>query len=82
MKANVEIVLYSSNSLIYLCSMCTSLQMGFWDPRSDDDQLQVTCMQFQEEQLVVGLQGGMALLFQISKQSSNITIQVWSKTRV
>jgi len=33
-------------------------------------------MQFQEEQLVVGLQGGMALLFQISKQSANITIQL------
>ena len=33
-------------------------------------------MHFQEEQLVVGLQGGMALLFRISKQSANITIQV------
>ena len=50
--------------------------MGFWDPRSDDDQLQVTCVQFQEEQLVVGLQGGMVLLFQINKQSANVTIQV------
>ena len=50
--------------------------MGFWDPRSDDDQLQVTCVQFQEEQMVVGLQGGMVLLFHISKQSANVTIQV------
>ena len=50
--------------------------MGFWDPRSDDVQLQVTCVQFQEEQMVVGLQGVMVLLFHISKQSANVTIQV------
>ena len=55
--------------------------MGFWDPRSDDDQLQVTCVQFQEEQLVVGLQGGMVLLFQINKQSANVTIQVGKSGR-
>lgn len=51
------------------------LQIGFWDPRSDDDQLIVTCIQFYEDKLLVGIEAGMSLLFTINNQSGNSIIQ-------
>ena len=55
--------------LFYVC-----LQICFWDPRSDDDQIQVSCLQFHNDQLLVGFKGGSLLLFQLNNQSSTITI--------
>lgn len=49
-------------------------QICFWDPRSDDDQIQVSCVQFFDDQLLVGFKGGSLLLFQLSNQSSSSTI--------
>ena len=54
----------------------THTQVGFWDPRSDDDQMMVMALHFNGDQLVVGFQGGIALLFHINNQSANINIQV------
>ncbi|CAI8051354.1 LLGL scribble cell polarity complex component 2 [Geodia barretti] len=51
-------------------------QMGFWDPRSDDDQLTVTSLDFQEELLAVGLHGGATLIFSLSSQSSVIDMKL------
>ena len=50
-------------------------QIGFWDPRSDDDQIQVTCIQFYEDKLLVGIEAGMTLLFAINNQSGSAPIQ-------
>jgi lethal(2) giant larvae protein len=51
-------------------------QMGFWDPRSDDDQLAVTSLDFQEELLAVGLHGGATLIFSLSSQSSVVDMKL------
>jgi lethal(2) giant larvae protein len=51
-------------------------QLGFWDPRSDDDQLVVTSLHFQEEVLAVGLHGGVALIFNLSTQSAVVKIKL------
>ena len=48
--------------------------MSFWDPRSDDDQVQISCIRFYGDQLVVGFVGGSALLFGLNKQSSTVVI--------
>lgn len=48
--------------------------MCFWDPRSDDDQIQVCCLKFYDEQLLVGFKGGALLLFQLNNQSSTVVI--------
>ena len=58
------------------------IQIGFWDPRSDDDQLIVTSIQFQEELLAVGLQGGVVLLFRLNKQSAVVNIKVPPSTNM
>ena len=52
-------------------------QIGFWDPRSDDDQLIVTSLHFQEDLLAVGLQGGVVLLFTLNTQSATVNIKVY-----
>lgn len=48
--------------------------MSFWDPRSDDDQLQISCVHFYGDQLLVGFVGGSVLLFNLNKQSSTVII--------
>ncbi len=53
-----------------------SRQFGFWDPRSDDDNLIVTTVHYDDELLIVGFQGGLALLFTINNQSANVSIEV------
>lgn len=51
------------------------LQVCFWDPRSDDDdQVQISCLQFHNDEVLVGFRGGMVLLFRLNKQSSSVTI--------
>ena len=50
------------------------MQICFWDPRSDDDQVQVTCVQFYNDELLVGFKGGLLLLFRLNNQSSTVTI--------
>ena len=58
------------------CVYLSLVKMGFWDPRSDDDQLTVTSLDFQEELLAVGLHGGATLIFSLSSQSSVIDMKV------
>ena len=53
-----------------------TVQLGFWDPRSDDDHLVVTSLDFQEELLAVGLHGGVALIFNLSSQTSVVDMKV------
>ena len=48
--------------------------MSFWDPRSDDDQVQISCMQFYGDQLLVGFVGGSVLQLNLKKQSSIVVI--------
>ena len=51
-------------------------QIGFWDPRSDDDQIQISSVQFYEQNLLVGFHGGKVLLFQLNHQSANAMVKL------
>jgi len=48
--------------------------MSFWDPRSDDDQVQISSINFYGDQLVVGFVGGSALQLSLTNQSSTVII--------
>ena len=76
---------YMNTEILFVSSILSPLsspspsslsQFGFWDPRSDDDQLAVTSIHFQEELLAVGLHGGVALLFNLNSQSAVIDMKV------
>jgi lethal(2) giant larvae protein len=49
-------------------------QIGFWDPRSDDDQLIVSCLKLSGDYLLIGFQGGHTLLLTINNQRADRTI--------
>ena len=51
-------------------------QIGFWDPRSDDDQLIVSSLKLCGEQLLVGFNGGHALILNINNQTAECTVTV------
>eukprot|EP00731_Ephydatia_muelleri_P029308 Em0020g952a len=51
-------------------------QVGFWDPRYDDDQLVVTALSLLEDELLVGFHGGIVLHLRLSTQSAHFTIPV------
>lgn len=52
------------------------MQICFWDPRSDDDQVQVSNLKFYNDQLLVGFIGGSVLLFNLNNQSSTVMISL------
>ncbi|XP_019850338.1 PREDICTED: lethal(2) giant larvae protein homolog 2-like [Amphimedon queenslandica] len=49
-------------------------QIGFWDPRSDDDQLIVSALKLVDDHLLIGFQGGHTLLLTTNNQTADRTI--------
>lgn len=73
---NLDSDFFNDNASLTEQKPSNTKQLGFWDPRSDDDQLTVTSLHFQEEVLAVGLHGGVALLYNINSQSAVINIKL------
>ncbi len=63
-----------THTLCHAIMLCE--QMSFWDPRSDDDQVQISCISFYGDQLMVGFVGGSALHFSLNNQSATAIISL------
>lgn len=57
-------------------SLPNSRNIGFWDPRGDDERLMVTSICLEGWSLVVGFHGGQALVFKLNNQKAKHVIKV------
>lgn len=57
-------------------SLLNSRNIGFWDPRGDDERLMVTSICLEGWSLVVGFHGGQALVFKLNNQKAKHLIKV------